>query len=88
MRGPWSDRYGNWECVGADSPVRELHGECPSNKCFSILRTMLPVSCLVRIICSRMKNEFSEEIPLPEPLEPWIYYLPSVLMELGFKLYV
>lgn len=42
----------------------------------------------MRIIYPRVKNEFSQEIPLSESLEAWIYYLPSVLTELGLKIYV
>lgn len=49
---------------------------------------MLPLSCPVGIIYPRVKNEFSQETPLPESLEPRIYYLPAVLMELGLKIYV
>lgn len=30
---------------------------------------MFPISCPLRIIYPRVKNEFSQDIPLPEPLD-------------------
>lgn len=42
----------------------------------------------MRVIYPREKNGFSQEASLPETQEPQIYCLPSVLMELGLKIYV